>query len=64
MMREAYQDYERKRSQELGDLVNDSSDDEDADYGNEGTAPEPDTQGISNEFFQFRLLARVKYSYE
>eukprot|EP00973_Karenia_brevis_P060431 8407594-Karenia_brevis.AAC.1 len=41
-MRDAIEDYERKRSQELGDLDDDSGDDDDADFGEE-SVPEPET---------------------
>eukprot|EP00973_Karenia_brevis_P056107 7802747-Karenia_brevis.AAC.1 len=41
-MRTAREDYERRRSEDLGDLLDDVSDDEEADYGEEG-APQDDT---------------------
>eukprot|EP00973_Karenia_brevis_P076910 10680991-Karenia_brevis.AAC.1 len=41
-MRLASEDYERRRSESLGDLLNDTGDDEQADYGEE-SAPQDDT---------------------
>eukprot|EP00973_Karenia_brevis_P045948 6362895-Karenia_brevis.AAC.1 len=37
-MRAAREDYERRRSEDLGDLLDDVGDDEQADYGEEGAS--------------------------
>eukprot|EP00973_Karenia_brevis_P041536 5748500-Karenia_brevis.AAC.1 len=41
-MRAARENYERRRSEDLGDLLNDAGDEEQADYGEE-SVPQDDT---------------------